>query len=363
MKIRSERAGARGWALAATAAAMLLTAVAPAGAEKLVFATPSPVSISYAPWSAAFQLGYFKEEGLKVEMVQIEGSGKLIPQVANKSVDIGWPNPDVVVIGAQPGRDPLPVKFFYNHLPRSVWEIVVGARSPIQTVADLKGKKVGIQSFSSGSIPLLQAILHDAGLKEGQDLELIPVGFGGPAFRAIRSDEIQALFLFDIMHEILRGTGFPIRRLPLKPAHADLLGNGFMTHVDNLQAKRQALAGFGRAVTKGSIACWANKEACVRLHWKHYPQQKPTTGDEADNIAKNVAMLEARFPALIPDPMSPKIGAYEAQSWQELADVLLESGKIKTRDIPIATLYTNDLVPAFNDFDRVKLIADVKAMK
>ena len=98
-------------------------------AEKLVFATPSPTSISYAPFAMSFQMGFFKQEGLEVEMVRIRGSGTLIPQIANKSVDIGWPNPDVTIIAAQPGRDRLPVKFYYNHLPKSVWEVIVPADS------------------------------------------------------------------------------------------------------------------------------------------------------------------------------------------------------------------------------------------
>ena len=88
-------------AIVGLACAMIVLANPSTGsAEKLVFATPSPTSISYAPFAMSFQMGYFKEEGLEVEMVRIKGSGTLVPQVANKSVDIGWPNPDVAIISA-----------------------------------------------------------------------------------------------------------------------------------------------------------------------------------------------------------------------------------------------------------------------
>lgn len=331
-------------------------------AEKLVFATPSPTSISYAPFAMSFQMGYFKEEGLEVEMVRIKGSGTLVPQIANKSVDIGWPNPDVAIISAQPGRDQLPVKFFYNHLPKSVWEVIVPAGSAVRGVADLKGKKIGVSRLSSGAIPILQAILHGAGLQKN-DVDLIPVGFGGPAFRAITKGQVDSLFLFDIMHEILAGRGFKIRRLKLKSEHENLLGNGFLVHQDSMKARSKALIGFGRAITKGSIACMANTAACVRLYWKHYPAKKPRKGTDAKNIAKNVRMLNVRFPRLVPDPNSNRIGAYALKPWKDFVDVLYSAGKLKTKEIPVKTLYSNALIGEINNFDRAKVIDAAKALK
>ena len=332
-------------------------------AEKLVFATPSPTSISYAPFAMSFEMGFFREEGLEVEMVRIKGSGTLIPQIANKSVDIGWPNPDVTIIAAQPGRDRLPVKFFYNHLPKSVWEVIVPAGSAYHSIADLKGKKIGVSRLSSGSIPILQAVLHGAGLEAKKDVDLIPVGFGGPAFRAIMKGQVDSLFLFDIMHEILQGRGYKIRRLKLKAEHENLLGNGFLVHEDAIKNRAKTLIRFGRAITKGSIACVANTAACVRMYWKHYPAKKPRKGSDAKNIAKNVRMLQVRFPRLVPDPKSNRIGAYGLKPWKDFVDVLYAAGKLKTKDIPVERLYSNALIAEINNFDRAKVIAAAKALK
>ena len=124
------------------------------------------------------------------------------PQVIG-AAHIGWPNPDVAIISAQPGRDQLPVKFYYNHLPKFVWEVTVPAGSAVRGIADLKGKKIGVSRLSSGAIPILQAILYGAGLKQ-KDVELIPVGFGGPASRAITKGQVDSLFLFDIMHKNMK---------------------------------------------------------------------------------------------------------------------------------------------------------------
>ncbi len=361
-QIRSHFTFAKSVAMAVGLVGALSLAGTASATDKLVLATPSPTSISYAPWAMAYEMGFFKEEGLELDIVRIDGSGTLIPQVATKGVDIGWPNPDIVIVSAQPGRDTLPVKFFYNHLVQSVWEVIVPANSDIKTIEQLRGKKLGVSRLSSGSIPLLQAILHESGIDEKKDLELVPVGFGGPAFRAIKSKQIDALFLFDIMHEILQNTGYPIRRLAISDKQLNLMGNGMLASNDVIKNKGKQLAAFGRAVTKGAIACHANPGACVRMYWKHYPSKKPTKGSEADNIKKNVAMLKARFPKMLPDPSSRRIGAYEPGPWKDFVSVLHETGKIKTTNIPVQDLYTNEFVPAFNDFDRAAVIAAAKAL-
>ena len=62
------------------------------------------MTLSQAPMVAAKQLGYFKEEGLDVELMGFKGTGTLIPQMLAKRVDIGYPNPDTLIISRAPGR-------------------------------------------------------------------------------------------------------------------------------------------------------------------------------------------------------------------------------------------------------------------
>lgn len=140
------------------------------------------------------------------------------PQVIG-AAHIGWPNPDVAIISAQPGRDQLPVKFYYNHLPKFVWEVTVPAGSAVSGIADLKG-------------------------------------------------QVDSLFLFDIMLELLAARRFRIRRPKLRPEHKNFLGNGFLVHLDWIKSRRRALIGLGHTITKGPIAYMANTASCVRLYWK-----------------------------------------------------------------------------------------------
>jgi len=323
-----------------------------AAAETLVFGNVTTFSLSQAPIVVAGEMGLFAEEGLEVERIKLEGSAALIPQIAAGRVHIGYPNPDILIISRQPGRDHLPLKFFYNATRESAWEIVVPEASPIKAVADLKGTKLGVGALTWGNIPITKAILKNAGLTAGTDVELLPVGTGAPAFRALTSDQVAALNLFDVQHALLEQSGVAIRRLPLEKKFLDLFSNGFVAHEDLIANKPDAIKGFGRAMAKATVVCEARPDACVRMFWKAYPEQKPTQGTEAEQVANGVKAMRARFDKWVAFPAGERrYGEFPEQGWRDFVEVLHSVGQISTDKIDIASLYTGAFVADYNDFD------------
>src|ERR1700677_2834322 len=71
----------RGLALVAACAAATLVPVRAAGPDSIVFAWPGPLTIGFAPWVFAQDLGFFKEENLDMSVVNLDGSGVILPQV------------------------------------------------------------------------------------------------------------------------------------------------------------------------------------------------------------------------------------------------------------------------------------------
>lgn len=360
-------------AVAATASvvvgAIAMTAALPgvAAAEKLVFGNPNPrgMNVGMAPIHYAMEMGFFEEEGLELEFVNFQGSGVLFPQLANKAVDVGWPNPDVLIKSHQPDQDSFPVVFFYNHLRSYVWEIVVPESSGITEIKDLKGKRLGVNTLVTGNIPTTQSILREAGLDPEKDIEMIPVGMGASAFEAMRSDRIDALNLFDTMHAMLENTGFPLRRLDFPRKYRDLFANGFATHKDNLTDKREAMIGFGRAIAKGTVGCFANLEACVRIVWKLEPGLRPKEGEEEAKLRNDINVLKTRGASYwaFEGEAHGNWGAYPDGSWQQFVDVLHETGELKTRELPVSEMYSNELVPEMNDFDPAAIEQQAKDLK
>lgn len=71
---------------------------AAAASTKVVLGYVPAVTISYASTMLAAELGYFKEEGIDISFVEFKGSAILLPQLVNKSVTIGYPNPDILIL-------------------------------------------------------------------------------------------------------------------------------------------------------------------------------------------------------------------------------------------------------------------------
>ncbi len=86
--------------------------------------------------------GYFKAEGLDVEMDQGEGSAASIIKVANGSYNAGFGdiNALIEIASKKPAEAPLAVFMMYNLPP---FTIAVKKDSPIKTPKDLEGKTIG----------------------------------------------------------------------------------------------------------------------------------------------------------------------------------------------------------------------------
>jgi NitT/TauT family transport system substrate-binding protein len=355
-------------ALAAIAvvAALLLGASAAPALEKVKFGTASSISLTSAPLTMAISMGYFKDEGLDVEVVPFRGgSGVLIPQMVNGSIQVGFPTLDVLMIARQPGRDYMPLKFFYNVTRTSIYEIVVPEGSPIKTLGDLKGKKIGVGALSWGNIPITKAMLKDEGVDPSKDVELVAVGMGPAAYQAMTSGRVDAINLFDVPHADMEARGIRIRRLPIKDKFLNLGSNSLIAHEETIKTKPQLLARFGRAIAKGTVACDANPAACVKAFWTLYPEQKPTQGTDAENLDNAVRTLRTRLDKMLAFPPSAprRLGEFPAQLWKDYVETLHEGGQLSTTDIRIETLYTNEFVREFNNFDTEAVVRAAKGLK
>ena len=357
MKLRRHRlSGLLGAALAALIAA-------PSAAETVKIGMPIPVTLTDLGYYAfGEELGFFKSEDMDLRIIVFKGSGKMVPQVATKKLDIGWALPGAMFKSYEPGRTRLPVVYYYNIMPTWTLQLAVLASSDIKTVADLKGKKVGIGAHTWGTIPMLKARLTDAGLEVGKNVELAAVGILGTGWLALKRDQVQALDYNNTWHDLLELSGTKIRRLPVKDKFHNLFTNGFMAHRDLFKEKRATLVKFARGMAKSVIACQENPGACVKAFWRKHPNMKPK-GDAAKNLSASIKMVNNRlvFMQIPAKNAVGKLGHWPRKSFQYYVDAYYESGWIKTRDIEIDKMYTNDLIADINAFDEGKVRAAARA--
>jgi NitT/TauT family transport system substrate-binding protein len=323
-----------------------------ASAEKVVIGIPvTPMSVQWAHLSFAEEIGIFADENIEVEYSNVNGTAVLLPQVATGQVDFGLANPDLTLVAAAKG-EPLPITFVMNWLRSHGYEFVVNENSPVQTIADLKGKKIGVGGLTWGNIPMTRGMLSGAGVDWSSDIEVFPVGIGPAAWRQLETGEVDMLNLFISQHAMMELAGIKLRRLELPAEYKAIFSNGIAARNELVSENPDLVARFGRALAKSWVACKANVEACVRAHWKRYPAEMPEAAKEAEQLS--IDMKRAMFDGVMIDDFAGgevKYGSYSDEAWKTYVEVMAGAEQIETADFDVTKLYTNQFVDAINDFD------------
>lgn len=195
-----------GTALAAAAlAAPALRAQNRPEKTKVAIAVGGKASFYYLPLTLAEQLGYFKAEGLEVEISDFAGGARALQAVVGGSAD--------VVSGAYEHTINLQNKgqmFQAFVLQGRAPQIALGISNKTlpgyKSVADLKGKKIGVTAPGSSTNMMANLVLSRAGIKAG-DVSFIGVGTSAGALTALRSGQIDAICNIDPVMTMLEQRG------------------------------------------------------------------------------------------------------------------------------------------------------------
>jgi len=160
----------------------------PAGAaEKIRVAKAVPFAWTFTPLDVGIQTGIFAKHGLDVEASASAGDAKLQQALAAGSVDIG--------IGGGPGMAfmakgaPTKAVAAMAGVPRNM-AVMVAYNSPIKTVDDLKGKKLGCTTVGSLTDWIGKRISSEKGW--GPDgITVVPIGGMPPARAAIKTGQLD----------------------------------------------------------------------------------------------------------------------------------------------------------------------------
>jgi NitT/TauT family transport system substrate-binding protein len=192
------------------AAASLIAAPAVVRAQalekpKVSLAVGGKNLLYYLPLTVAEQLGYFKAEGLDLTINDFAGGAQALRALVGGSVD--------VVSGAfehtvnmQAKGQRLTAFVLQGRAPQIVLGINPKTMPNYKTVADLKGKKIGVTAPGSSTNVMANFVLAKAGLKPS-DVSFIGVGASSGAVAAMRSGQIDAMSNLDPVMTLLTRSG------------------------------------------------------------------------------------------------------------------------------------------------------------
>jgi NitT/TauT family transport system substrate-binding protein len=173
--------------------------------SKVSIAVGGKAAFYYLPLTIAEQLGYFKAEGLEVEISDFAGGSRALQAVVGGSAD--------VVSGAYEHTINLQNKgqsfqafVLQGRAPQIALGVSTKTMPNYKTVADLKGKKIGVTAPGSSTNMMANLVLSRAGVKAG-DVSFIGVGTSAGALTAIRSGQIDAICNIDPVMTMLEQKG------------------------------------------------------------------------------------------------------------------------------------------------------------
>lgn len=153
------------------------------------------------PLTIAEQLGYFKAEGLEVDILDLPGGSRTIQAAVNGQADV-VAGPYEHTISQQARGQAFRSFVLQSRAPGIALGISSKALPDFKSAEDLKGKKIGVWATGSPSHLMATMVLWRAGLKPA-DVNFVPVGTGAEALSAFRAGHIDALCNVDPVLTVL----------------------------------------------------------------------------------------------------------------------------------------------------------------
>ncbi|MDL2334530.1 MAG: ABC transporter substrate-binding protein [Chloroflexota bacterium] len=195
-------------------------------------------SVQFAPFYRAKVQGYYEAAGLDVTF-QNGDDANLITLIAQGADDIGIADGTSVIPAVGQGIPIVYVATIYAQFPNVV---MAPADSGITTVADLRGKTIGIPGKYGSSWIMLQALLSSAGLTTADIVERDYPDYGQGV--ALQQGQVQAATAYRNNEVVqLALGGFATTQLTVDDI-VPLPGPGLIVGTATLAAKKDALVAF-----------------------------------------------------------------------------------------------------------------------
>lgn len=190
---------------AASVAAPALRAQPKLEKSKIAIAVGGKAAFYYLPLTISEQLGYFKAEGLEVEISDFAGGARALQAVVGGSADV-CSGAYEHTINLQSKNQLFQAFVLQGRAPQIALGVSTKTIPNYKSLADLKGKKIGVSAPGSSTNMMANLVLSRAGIKAA-DVSFIGVGTSAGALTALRSGQIDAISNTDPVMTMLEQKG------------------------------------------------------------------------------------------------------------------------------------------------------------
>ncbi len=252
---------------AAVAAAVVTLSGAAAAAQELVrIGLAVPNNAAYVQFYAADTLGFYKEAGLKTEITLYRGGAASQEALSAGAADIITYFGAGVALAVSKGAKEKIVATI-DPTPHG-WQFLVLASSPIKTLKDLDGKKIGVAT-KAGTADMFALWIAD---KAGAHVQTIPVG-GGGMVPALRAGQVDAIAMFPGLSLQLVATGEARSLMDIGKEMEPTLPDVIVASQEMMDKRPQAVRGTLAAIYKAVGHLRGNRDWALK-YLKDFTQEK-----------------------------------------------------------------------------------------
>jgi NitT/TauT family transport system substrate-binding protein len=257
------RSGSAGIAIVLLCAAVILSSTRQAAAQtpRKITLSYSAVSMTWLPVKVAVDKGFFREQGLEPQLIQMRGN---VATTALVTGDLDFSlNISPVLNGAIQG---LGLKLVAGLNTRPLFSLAV--RPEIKTAADLKGKVFAVSSFGNTQAILTEKHLQHLGLRKGE-YQLLAMGATGARIAAMEKNLAQGSLMPPPSNVMMENQGYRLLGNTAEIIAHPIAGLG--THESKIKTQTDRVKRVLRAALKGLLFVRINRGETQKIitAWTH----------------------------------------------------------------------------------------------
>jgi len=267
------RAKSKAYTLICLLFVAVLSGRAQAGTVRVAVPTLSMVVIAF---TAAKERGYYRDEGLDVDLVQMRDTLGISALIGGNAefASMSGAGMTAMLGGA-------PLRFGFSSFFRPMFWLY--AKPEFADVKSLKGKRIGVTGLGSGPDNLLREVLKRAGIEGGRDATILALGLPATLATALRNGIVDAGMISPPFNFVVRDAGFRELVSFLKEDFVELQGS-ILVNDKLLQSDPGLVEKFVRGTLKGLRYARENKAGTVPILLRYMKINDDLAGQYYDQV-------------------------------------------------------------------------------
>ena len=275
--------------------------------------------------------GFFRARGIELVYMPGTGGGDAVRNLLSGQADVAFTDPGSFYAALDKGEK---LRAIYDIYPQNVFNVVSLKSANIRKPADLKGKKIGVYSLSSGTLANLQLLLNQAGLST-RDVTIVVTGLLN--FAPLMQGQVDATAATDTGLLVARARGVGEVNVIEVRDSLNLSSDLFVVREETYQKRKDVLKRFLAAYRDSAQWMMDQPEEAARRAVKR--------AINGQNEAVNLEVIKLRNATSV-SPLTQKngLGAIDVEMLQKGAVAWKQIGLIE-RDLDMKAVVSQDLLP------------------